>query len=238
MRANQRPLRRCSTRAVLVHVLPKHDCRFLDVRHTGTPRSTLGPLQRRYGLQSVQAAVLTDSNLAAAAVVNEDAVLCRCGCGSMGSSGSGTAGQAGALPGGSWRCKAGLARSALAGHALGAHPLTSRPSLVTPLSLQRPANCRAGKKKACACSCTLTQPLAWAACWQAMLVGRAASRCTLAGPVGSEPAIARPGIAGEAERHQQRRRRICHRSRCSTTICLEVSLDRSGRCHGIDCSIG
>ncbi|KAL4420641.1 hypothetical protein ABPG75_010297 [Micractinium tetrahymenae] len=71
--------------------LPK--LRFLDVRGTGMPRSALGPLQRRFGLQFVQAAVLTDSNLLAAAVVNEDAVLCRCGCASSAGPG-GSLGQA------------------------------------------------------------------------------------------------------------------------------------------------
>lgn len=71
--------------------------RFLDLRRTGTPASTLGPLQRRFGLQSVQAAVLTDSNLVAAAVVNEDAVLCTCGRGGAGAGGGASTGQAGAL---------------------------------------------------------------------------------------------------------------------------------------------
>lgn len=73
--------------------------RFLDVRRTGAPRSALGPLQRRFGLQSVQAAVLTDSNLTAVAAVNEDAVVCRCGCVSFRHGGDTLMQQAGALQG-------------------------------------------------------------------------------------------------------------------------------------------
>lgn len=58
--------------------------RFLDARGTGVTRAVLGPLQRRFALESVQAAVLTASNSAAAAVVNYDCVACRCGCSGAG----------------------------------------------------------------------------------------------------------------------------------------------------------
>ncbi|KAL4855581.1 hypothetical protein ACK3TF_003911 [Chlorella vulgaris] len=56
--------------------------RFLDMRHTGIGRAALAPLQRRFALQFVQAAVLSSSNTVAAAVLNHDVVLCRCGQGS------------------------------------------------------------------------------------------------------------------------------------------------------------
>lgn len=54
-------------------------CRFLDCRGTGVTRAALAPLERRFGLVFIQGAVLSGSNAAAAAVVNCDAVACRCG---------------------------------------------------------------------------------------------------------------------------------------------------------------
>ena len=49
------------------------------MRHTGVDGVTLGPLARRFGLQIAQPGVLTASIGAAVAVVNMDAVVCRCG---------------------------------------------------------------------------------------------------------------------------------------------------------------
>lgn len=52
------------------------------MRRTGIARAALAPLERRFALQFVQGAVLSSSNSVAAAVLNQETVLCRCGCGS------------------------------------------------------------------------------------------------------------------------------------------------------------
>jgi hypothetical protein len=61
--------------------------RFLDVRRTGIARAALAPVQRRFALQFVQPAVLSSTVTVAVAVVNQDAVLCRCGGGGAPASG-------------------------------------------------------------------------------------------------------------------------------------------------------
>ena len=52
------------------------------MRRTGIARAALAPLERRFALQFVQGAVLTSSNSVAAAVLNQEAAVCRCGCAS------------------------------------------------------------------------------------------------------------------------------------------------------------
>ncbi len=63
----------------LLHLRALPALQLLDVRYTGLPRGALQPLQQAFaGLQLLQGAVLSSSNMLAAAVVNHDVVACAC----------------------------------------------------------------------------------------------------------------------------------------------------------------